>query len=219
MLVVIGGLEVGGAERHLATVLPRLARRGIECEVYVLGRRGALAPTLEAGGVAVGGPPLGEMVGRWPRTMRRPLLLVLAVAGLLARLRRRPPSVVHFFLPEAYLLGGLACLLAPRPRRVMSRRSLNHYQQRHPVLARLERWLHRRMDAVLANSEAVRADLLGEGVPAARLHLVRNGVPTDDPPCSRAEARARLGLDAAAWILVCVANLIPYKGHADLLDA
>jgi glycosyltransferase involved in cell wall biosynthesis len=103
----------------------------------------------------------------------------------------------------------------------MSRRSLNTYQQQHRLLARLEWWLHRRMSAVIGNSRAVLADLAAEGVPPDRIGLIYNGVEVFDaaqlPP--REETRRRLEIDPAALVLTTVANLIPYKGHRDLLVA
>jgi len=103
----------------------------------------------------------------------------------------------------------------------MSRRSLNLYQDRHPMLARLERRLHGHMSAVLGNSMAVVGQLANEGVPQDRLGLIYSGIdPAPSAPAiSRTEARRRLGIDAAGLVMATVANLIPYKGHGDLLRA
>jgi glycosyltransferase involved in cell wall biosynthesis len=221
LLFVIGDLNVGGAERHLATILPRLAGAGFQPVVYTLAPGGPLAADLTAAGVEVVTPPLASAVGRLPRALRWAVLAPLSAARLVGLLRRRRPGVVHFFLPEAYVFGGLCALVAGRQRCVMSRRSLNLYQRRHHVLARLERRLHARMVAVLANSRAVLAELVAEGVARERLGLIYNGVDLEGfrslPP--RATTRARLGLSASPLVLTTVANLIPYKGHADLLDA
>ncbi|HYM30280.1 MAG TPA: glycosyltransferase [Candidatus Cybelea sp.] len=206
LMIVVTGLDVGGTERHLAAVLPVLAARGYRCTVFSLRGRGALAKPLEAAGIKVIAPPLGY---------------ALAAPWLWFALWRRAPQVVHFFLPAAYLIGGLTSLLSPVPQRVMSRRSLNLYQRRRPVLARLERWLHGRMAALVGNSEAVVADLRAEGAPPERIKLIRNGVAVE-PLADRArreEVRRALGIDAAAFVMAIVANLIPYKGHGDLLGA
>ena len=42
VLIVIGSLDVGGCERQLFEVLPRLARRGIKPSIYVLSGKGML---------------------------------------------------------------------------------------------------------------------------------------------------------------------------------
>ncbi|MCM0020965.1 MAG: glycosyltransferase [Tagaea sp.] len=221
ILVVIGALDLGGAESHLAQVLPRLTRDGFEIAVHTLTGRGALAPVLEAAGVRVIAPPgsekgskSGGFAGRAARALRAGLSLAKFMRGW-------RPDIVHFFLPEAYLVGAPIAMAVSRAKRAMSRRSLNDYQAKHPGLARLERALHGRMHALLANSAAVRAQLIGEGAPAARAHLIRNGIDLArfERPRPRGETRAEIGTPENAVVVACVANLIPYKGHADLIDA
>jgi len=209
LLVVVTTLGLGGTERHLAAVLPALAARGATIRVVSLRPGGEMAAVLAARGIAVqavraGGGRLG------------------ALAGLLAVLRHAlgfRPHAVHFFLPEAYLLGGLATLVARPKRRVMSRRSLNAYQAEHPRAARLERWLHRRMDALIGNSAAVCDELAAEGAPAGLIGLIPNGIVTGPAQTPRDAVRASLGIAPDALMILCVANLIPYKGHADLIEA
>ncbi|MFM7344898.1 MAG: glycosyltransferase [Tagaea sp.] len=221
ILVVIGALDLGGAESHLAQILPRLAQDGFEIAVHTLTGRGALAPALENSGVRVIAPPgsaagskSGGFAGRALRALR---------AGLsLARFMRRwRPDIVHFFLPEAYLVGAPIACAVSSARRVMSRRSLNDYQAKHPMLARFERALHGRMHAILGNSAAVTAQLIDEGAPPSRVHLIRNGIDLSrfESPRPRAQMRASLGTPSDAVVIACIANLIPYKGHADLIDA
>lgn len=221
ILVVIGALDLGGAESHLAQVLPRLARDGFEIAVHTLTGRGALASALEKAGVRVIAPPgsekgskSGGFAGRASRAAR---------AGLsLARFMRSwKPDIVHFFLPEAYLVGAPIARVVSSAKRVVSRRSLNDYQVKRPALARLERALHASMQALLGNSAAVTAQLIAEGAPAPRVHLIRNGIDLArfERPRARAALRAELGTSPDTVAIACVANLIPYKGHADLIDA
>jgi glycosyltransferase involved in cell wall biosynthesis len=129
--------------------------------------------------------------------------------------------VVHFFLPEAYLVGGLVAMFVGHRRTVMSRRSLAHYQRRRPWSAWLERLMHRRTLAVLGNSQAVVDELVAETGDPGKVGLIHNGVaiPLSVNDDARKRARHRLGLDDAAFVMVVVANLIPYKGHADLIAA
>jgi glycosyltransferase involved in cell wall biosynthesis len=214
ILIVIGALDVGGAETHLAQVLPRLVADGFEIAVHTLTGRGALAAPLEAAGVRVVAPPgseagakAGGFVGRGLRALRAGLSLARFMRGW-------RPDVVHFFLPESYLVGGPIALLTSNAKRVMSRRSLNDYQAKHPLLAKLERVLHKRMDAVLGNSAAVTAQLIDEGAPPNRVHLIHNGI-----DLARFANPQPVPRPADKVVIACVANLIPYKGHADLIDA
>ncbi len=219
--IVIGSLEPGGTELHLARVLPRLDRARFTPEVFTLTGGGRCADMLEAAGVRVHTPTANA----WNR-IRHPIpragLLALRAASLLFHFAVRRPDVVHFFLPDSYLVGGPLAVLARIRPRLMSRRSLNAYQSDKPgFIAATERALHRRMDLVLGNSEAVVRQLVEtEGVPRARCRLLYNGIETP-PPDARGRARLRtaLGIDDDTIVLSMVANLIPYKGHADLLRA
>jgi glycosyltransferase involved in cell wall biosynthesis len=221
VLIVIDSLDRGGAETHLWRTLPRLDRRRVAVRVFTLLRRGVLADALEAEGIPVLGPPSPRGGG---------LGLAAGAVRLVALLRRERPDIVHFFLPRSYLVGAPLAVAAGVRHRVMSRRSLHTYMAGKPaVLAAVERRLHHHMDALLGNSRAILEDLAEEGAPADRLVLLYNGIEVAAPPADRglaetgaqtgAKTRAALGLDAGAVVLCAVANLIAYKGHADLVEA
>ena len=221
ILYSIGSLDIGGAERHLAQVLPQLAQKGFCLTVYTFAHKGKLAPLLERAGVRVLEPVFASTLRKFPPVLRKLLLLLITVPSFCFWLLRLRPTCVHFFLPESYLLGGICSLIFGAPVRIMSRRSLNRYQLKYPLLARVERWLHARMDAVLGNSQAVVRELEQEGVSRKRLGLLYNGIDLApfDHLSSRASIRLSLGVSEHALLMVCVANLIPYKGHADLIRA
>ena len=214
-------LDGGGAKRHLLQVLPELQTLGYQPTVYTLSYKGQLAPALEQAGVAVLEPWFASSLQALPGIFRKPALMLISALTLCVLLLRLRPPLIHFFLPHAYLLGGMCSLVAGRCVRVMSRRSLNTYQRKHSFLARVERWLHPRMNAILGNSKAVVRQLKLEGVSPDRLGLLYNGIDLSqfDHLPTRAAVRLSLGVSDRALLLVCVANLIPYKGHADLLHA
>jgi glycosyltransferase involved in cell wall biosynthesis len=112
-------------------------------------------------------------------------------------------------------------MLAFVPARIMSRRSLATYQRNHPLFARIERRLHPRMSLVCGNSQAVVAELCDEGIDPARLRLIYNGIDTAifEHPFEKDDARSARGIASEATVFVIVANLIAYKGHADLIAA
>ncbi len=222
IVFVIGNLDVGGAERHLVQILPKLKQVGFSPLVYTLTHKGKLAAVLESQGVPVVEPWFSAYFRRLPRLFRRLLLTpFLFVTFCILMMRCRSP-IVHFFLPESYLFGGVSSWMMMSPRiKVMSRRSLNLYQLKYPVLAKIERLLHAGMSAVLGNSKAVVRELAAEGVKTSRLGLLYNGIDLEVfeklPP--RALVRSGLGIQSDALMMVCVANLIPYKGHIDLIQA
>lgn len=190
---------------HLVQILPRLVRSGFDVAVQTLSGPGALSDRLAMAGVTVISPPA--------RPGRRILRALRAAFSLASTIRRFRPEIIHFFLPESYLVGAPLALALGVPYLVMSRRSLNGYQRRYPLIARVERALHRRMDALLGNSAAIVAQLIAEGADRACVHLIVNGVDLE-----RFSATASRPADGQLR-LVSVANLIPYKGHADLIDA
>jgi glycosyltransferase involved in cell wall biosynthesis len=212
ILFVTSSLDVGGTERHLASISGVLRARGWTVVVYSTGGEGPFAEVLRRDGIRV-------IVA--PRPVRgRALRLPLAAFHLLRVLLKGRFAIVHFFLPEAYIIGAPLAFLVRAGLLIMSRRSLNDYQEKLPLGGLVERRLHSLMTAVLANSRSVAKQLEDEGVAARRIGLIYNGVgETGHVGASRPQVRAMLGLEEAALVLVIVANLIPYKGHLDLIEA
>lgn len=212
VLVVAHRLSIGGTEMHLTRVLPELRRQGLDVSVFTLARGGQLEAQLVAKGVPVSGPA---------DSGRRLVQSVRAGLSLWRELRRRRPDVIHFFLPEPYLVGSFASAGMRPMVRIMSRRSLAVYQQSHVVLAQLERWLHHFTDVLLGNSSAVVEELATECGDRGKVGLIYNGI--DVPPMVALEQRLALrrefGIPADAFVLIVTANFIAYKGHADLFDA
>lgn len=215
ILVVTKRVDLGGAEMHLLRVMPALRARGIDVSLYVLERGGRLEPEFVSAGIVIGG---------LQRAGSRALHLPKAALDLTWHIARTRPAAVHYFLPEPYLIG---CAITPFARahtRIMSRRSMADYQLKHRRLGGLERRFHRGTAAVLANSTAVAAELEAEVGPEdsrLKVGLIHNGVAFGDPPAAaeRGAVRRALGLSDDAFVMVIVANLIGYKGHADLIDA
>lgn len=212
ILFVTKKLVMGGAERHLAQLLPALLSRGFPVELFVLERGGELETELEKAGVTISGLPC-----RSGRLMH----LLTAALELYRRIRQTRPDILHFFLPEPYLVGAAVAALAGHCTSIMSRRSLAHYQRNHPWFGRIERLLHRRMTALLGNSQAVVDELIAEGADRRKTGLIHNGVnlPATADEGARAVQRAALNILDKAFVMAIVANLFHYKGHADLFDA
>ena len=221
IIFVIGSLNLGGAEHHLVQLLPRLDRSRWRPVVYCLTERGVLADRLAADGVPVlcsTVPPPSPRASRACRLLR----IVSTTMSMMRLMRELKPAIAHFFLPAAYILGAPAALLARVPVRVMSRRSLNEYQKGHPAAATIERLLHPTMTAILGNSRRVDRQLREEeNVAPAKLGLIYNGIDVSLYPKSgeRQKTRSALGIDPNALVFIIIANLIPYKGHHDLIAA
>jgi glycosyltransferase involved in cell wall biosynthesis len=233
ILIITNSLNVGGTEMHLATVLPQLAGRGLRIAVLLLRDGGPLVPKFTAVGIDVINPPY--KLASIQNKLLRGLALGMNVLNAAFTMLRLRPKVIHFYLPEAYLIGGMLGVLLHQQNMLMSRRSLNYYQYKYPRLAKLEHYLHQKMRWVLGNSKACVQQLIQvEGVTAAKTKLIYNGVDlqqfaaadlteaTEEFRTSKqqfCQEYAKFGVTENTVILVIVANLIPYKAHDLLLIA
>lgn len=217
VLYVIVNMELGGTERQLFELATRLDRRRFSPRVCCINEGGALAGALERGGVPVttlGGPYLGR-VGR----VRAACVLLSHVRVLAALIRRERCAVVHGLLPAAWVTAGLAARRAGVPVLVTGRRSLGHYKRGRFLLRTMENLVNRWTDAVVPNSEAVRADTLRwERLDPGRVRVIHNGVAIPlSPP--RVGWREIAGREIRGPVVCLVANLRPYKGHLEFLEA
>ncbi len=219
IMILIGSMDVGGTETHLSWILPSLNTVDRHLRVVCFRNGGALVDKLREQGVEVIVPSFQFKLFN-VKFLKRFLNLLYSVVFIVCEMRRFKPDVAHYFLPEAYMLGGfLSFCIGPR-HKVMSRRSRNFYQRRVPVL-RLERLLHRHMDFIFTNSTASWIDLKNEGAPENKIILSYNGIDASKFYCSNPD-RSRLpdlDMPKGDFIITCVANLIPYKGHSDILSA
>ena len=214
ILFVITDFQVGGSERQLALLASALVNDGMNVVVFSFMDGPVRAELARAGvepilALSARGSCGGNLAG-----------LPLAIVHLFWLMLRRRPRIVHFFLPQAYLVGAPLAVLAGISVRVMSRRSLNTYQRRR-IIRIAERCWHSFMQAVIGNSRSVVEQLKAEGVAREKVGLIYNGL--DEAKFAakgtREEDCATLGLPPSVLTMSIVANLIPYKGHRDLIDA
>jgi glycosyltransferase involved in cell wall biosynthesis len=219
--IVIGSMQRGGAEMQLAQLLPRLKQSGLTISVFVIGPMGPVADDLRNSDIAVIGSDLPKALRRLPALLRRPLRTFWAMPQLLAFALRHRHGILHLYLPEAVISGGLLAVWWHK-RVVASQRGLITYRHKYPFfVAAIERYVFRNCRALVANSEGVRRALHADGL-GREIGLIYNGIGPErlDPPNAEREAvRAELGIAHDEWVLVVLANLHPYKGHVDLIEA
>ncbi len=215
--IIISNLGVGGAERHLTHILPALADLGWQIQVITINPGADLAPLLDHPRITLNFPPV------WMTKLPRFLRVICGFFRLCWFFLKDRKSTTHFFLPESYLMGMCAAVLTRlKCPLVMSRRSLNNYQKNYFGLATLERFFHKRVDYILGNSQAVLNQLMQEeGVSPTKLKLIYNGLNLNhfqNVP-EKTTLRKEFHIGSNDVVFVSVANLIPYKGHMDLLEA
>jgi glycosyltransferase involved in cell wall biosynthesis len=208
--LIIGTLTAGGAEKQVALLAKELHRRGVATSVLLLFGGGPREAELVEAGVEIVRLGFGRHNGR------RALGYNMAVFGrMVSHLRRIRPDVVHAFLFHSYLVGAPAARLARVPAMVAGRRSLGYFKEGRRLMLALERAANWMTDLVVANAEAVAADVYRqEKLPARKVAVVYNGLPERAfVPAEPAELNTDLP------VVLCVANLKWEKGHKYLIDA
>ncbi len=189
----------GGQNQVLLTALG-MAERGHEVKL-VCQRRGALQERSRAAGLAT-----------HPLRFRGEVSPAGAL-GLARLMRAFRPDVVHAHDPHALAAAGLAALLAPRAWQVGTRRVDFHLRRRWSL------WKYRRLDRVVAVSQAIARVLESDGLPAGQVRVVYEGVAARPArPGGRDSLRA-LGVPDQALVVGNVAALTDHKDHATLVEA
>jgi glycosyltransferase involved in cell wall biosynthesis len=143
----------------------------------------------------------------------------LTAAWRLSRiLKQLKPDVVHAHDPHAVAMAALALSMSTqlaKPPLVAARRVDFHLRGNS-----LSRWKYRQVDCFICASEAIRQMLIGDGVPAARVVTVHEGIDIE-----RVERTEPANLHGEFWlphqapIVGNVAALVPHKGQRHLVEA
>jgi len=219
---IIARLNIGGPAIQAITLTQRLADCGYST-VLVRGREEADEGNMD---------DLAEQLGVRPRlvsSMRRnPSVHDLpALITLIGIVRRMRPRIVHTHAAKGGTLGRVAALVASvgRGRPVLIHtyhgHSLTGYfpPRTTAIYRRIERFLARFCDRLIAVSEEVRDELVKLGVaPASKFEVVRLGFDLSSFTVEgarreeiRSELRAELAIPADARVLTLIARLVPIK--------
>lgn len=219
VLFVIGSLTIGGTEKQLVMLTKGLKARGWQVTIFAFDASGVLAGELQQAGIRIIDGGYRSSLSR----LRKIATLLSCQVRLTSLLRRERPRVVHGFLPPATFVSALAARLARTKVSIISKRAMGTHQERIPVLKWLDRGANRMADIVTANSAAVAEDTAArDGHPLADIVVIPNGLdftPIDRAVAQREEMRGKLGIARGEIAIAMVANLIAYKGHADLIRA
>ena len=94
---------------------------------------------------------------------------------------------------------------------IMSRRSLNFYQNKFFFYRTIEKFLHQKINKILVNSEAIKKQLINqEGVSKNKIKIIYNGVEAKNNKKFKKNNN---------FNIVIIANLIPYKNHHILFNS
>ncbi|MBK1707979.1 MULTISPECIES: glycosyltransferase family 4 protein [Marichromatium] len=158
---------------------------------------------------------------RWLRPASLPRYLGLLRGGLAAIARARF-SAVHAgrVLPEG-LVAWLLARLIRRPLVVYAHGEEITTWSRYPRRLWAMRWVYRRAERVVANSDFTRERLLELGVRPARIRLIHPGVDLArfHTAIDASPERAELGLGEGARLILSVGRLSRRKGFDRVIEA
>jgi glycosyltransferase involved in cell wall biosynthesis len=195
VLFVCSSLIVGGAERQLSILIPRLGTR-FETRVLTLVDEGPFFNELQAAGIPA----------TCVRMRRR-----TDVAGWRSALRHASfhPHLVVTQSIDADVIGNVIAWRS-RARHVTTEHAGPGAPSR-PHQEVLRRLVARRVDATIAVSAAQIPRLVRLGYRPETMRVIPNGVPVPRPRRARDTVRARLGIDDESFVAILVATLRPEK--------
>lgn len=207
ILHIIQSLGNGGCENMLLRTLPLVS--DFEHIVVTLKEPGELAPKFISAGITV------ETVH-----YEHPLSLS-GIHRLRETVRKKNPDIIITYLFHADMLGRLALRGTTKaPIVPFLRTTYNH--PRYQIARLFERLTKPLAWRYLANSEAVKDFYIRHiGVAAEKITVIPNGIDTEtfDHLTPDPELRESLNLTPDDFVIICVANLHPNKGHRYLLEA
>ena len=203
VMIVVHGLETGGAEMMVLHLARELSRAGHPVRVVSLhGDDTDVAGLMRRAGVDV--VALNKAGGPDPRTVLR----------LRAQMRDFSPAVVHTHLPVLEYVLPAARLYGRRVRIIHTVHNLAREETRHRVLREVNRRAFSHGVVPVALNEEVRSSICREyALPPSAVPVVGNGIDLD-----AFRGPQRRGPRGAGARLLCVARLAPAKNHALLLQ-
>jgi glycosyltransferase involved in cell wall biosynthesis len=213
---VITGLNTGGAEMMLCTLLEQIDRERFDSVVISLMDHGSLGARLEVAGIPV--RTLSMSPGRpTPAAIRR----------LVRILREEQPDLIQGWMYHGNLASSLASVFLPGHVPVLwalhhSPYQLQYVKRSTAVVIRLSAAFSRYPEKILyvANASADQHEFLGYS--SEQRIVIPNGFDTEKfspSPAARAEVRERLGLGEDAFLIGLIGRLHPMKDHGNFLRA
>jgi len=210
-LFVVSDLRVGGAERHVTTLLPRMDPARFTTSVVCIGEEGGLFAALPAAGVEARALHLGGKRNA-----------VYALRELISIIRRaRPDVVVMVASYNSETLGRIAARIAGVEHTIVWVHNIVDVQPRSWVRTTAERALTRWTSGYFGVAEAQRRYLVDElGYPENKIRIVHNGVdPALFDPNTDRGISAEFGFAEGDPVVGILGALRPEKDHTTLLRA
>ncbi len=227
-MMMIGTLGPGGSERQLVATAKGLHAEGgasisVACINLSSPANKYFVPELEAAGIpasVIGSEP-GNFLAPRTRAMIDALPIELRdVTAYATTLAAKRPEIVHLWLDDVNVKGGIAAVLTGVPRIVISQRSLPpiNFGLHQPYMRKVYRWLSRRPAVKMINNSAAgaRGYETWLGLPQGTIGVIHNGNAFDERKllhyrAARCECRRRAGIASMALVVGAVMRLSEEK--------
>jgi glycosyltransferase involved in cell wall biosynthesis len=216
ILIVITGLNVGGAENVLFKILERIDRSVYLPHVISLTTLGEVGARIQALGIPV------EALG-----MQANILSILSkFYRLIMRMHTLKPDIVHTWLYHADVLGGLAARLTGVKKIAWSLHNGNMYKSLSffskkialPLCAFFSKFVPNK---IVSCSQSAICFHAGIGYPIKKMTLITNGFDLAEykpNPFSKAKLCAELNIDKQTPLIGIIGRFHPIKNHAGFLE-
>jgi glycosyltransferase involved in cell wall biosynthesis len=206
---VVPDLTIGGAERHVTTLMSHLDRDSFDPMVICLGRQGELFASLAASDV----PAVA-----FGRSKRQALACLI---DLVRRLRESSPDVVVVRGYNAEVLGRVAAVLARVPHVIVWVHNCGDLQPRGVVRRICDVALDRVTDAYFGVAHAQVPYLVRElRYPRRKVRIIHNGVDLASfAGAVENDLKGQLGFHEHELVVGILAALRPEKDHETFLRA
>lgn len=231
ILLAIGTLSAGGAERQVVMTAKGLVARGYDnvrvvCFSLQQSPSSFYRPHLQKLGVAVSDlneeiieddPELANILAKVERFIPLP---ISEVAGYIRKIYKAPPLIAHLWLDEVNIKVGIAAVILRVPTIILGLRNFppNNFLFYQPYMREAYQWLVEQPGVKLVgNSHAgARAYERWLGIPDSTVHVIHNGFDYDIDYLEKCRSlaedyRAMHGLRAACPVVGTVIRLAEEK--------
>lgn len=213
IIIVLGSLELGGAERQALTLARYLINKhGAKVNVWGFSNPGRMAELCDENGI-----PWRVYPYPWSSN---PVKRVIKLLGFTRALKKERPYIILPFTMDPNIICGLVWRNTGAKLCVWNQRD----EGRGRFNEKLEKEAIHKTPLFISNSKHGKNFLINElGVKSNKVQVVQNGVELKSDiklkSLNREKWRYQLGLSENCFVACMVANLTDYKDHDTLLKA
>ena len=212
VLRIISSLPIGGVEKTLLSLLPRLNKEGFDVSICCLYKRGDLAKEMENAGIPV------HFIGMRSR-IDFDLKYFNGIRKLVDFLKREKIDIVHTHMYKANIPGRIAALLARVPVIIANEHNIDNWKS--PSQFYIDRILANFTSKIIVVSDAVRKFYIEKGIPADKITTIYNGIEINKfkKGIDIKTKKKELGIPLSHFVVGTVGRIELQKGHKYLIDA